>query len=87
MSEATEIVGPFLWYLTNCPSSQVSSGIAIDDMMISLRGPVDEGAMPIRTRIIISVVFLKYVRHTVLASNTCAFEDRALAVNTGVVTL
>jgi hypothetical protein len=54
-------------------------------MMVNLHDPVDEGA--IRTRIIISVVFLKFVRQTVLASNTCAFEDRALAVNTGVVTL
>jgi hypothetical protein len=53
--------------------------------MINLHDPIDEGA--IRTRIIISVVFPKCVRHTVLALNTWAFDDRALAVNTGLDTL
>jgi hypothetical protein len=84
MFEAAEIVGPFVWYLTNCPPSQVSNGIAIDD---DQPFPVQSTKGAIRTRIIISVVFLKCVRHTVLALNSCAFEDRALAVNTGRDTL
>ena len=49
--------------------------------MINLHDAIDEGA--IRTRNIISVVFLNCVRHAELALNTWAFEDRALPVNTG----
>jgi hypothetical protein len=54
-------------------------------MMINLHNAINEEA--IRTRIIISVVFLKWVRHTVLALSTWAFEDRAVAVNTVLDTL